>query len=172
MGNGDERMAEAGTACSGGSGVATCWRQCKERRFPRARHHGSSTAESWWRGSGERRKVGVGYDVDGGGERAVGGDGAATTAVSPLPSIHGVHSTVPPAQGPGKVLRQPEAEEARQGRAGKPKLELQSHDGEGSGGGHHPCLHRIPGATSSSIGEEDGEAGLRADGGGGRERHP
>nr|ABA97379.1 retrotransposon protein, putative, Ty1-copia subclass [Oryza sativa Japonica Group] len=82
MGNGNECMAEAGTACSGGSDVATSWRRCKERRLPRARRHGS---------------------------------------------------------GSGEVLRQPEAEEeVRQGQAGEPQLELQSHGGEGSGGGHNP----------------------------------
>nr|BBF90143.1 hypothetical protein [Oryza rufipogon] len=43
MGNGDERMTEAGTACSGGSSMATCWIWCKERRLPRARRHGSGT---------------------------------------------------------------------------------------------------------------------------------
>ncbi|BAT16281.1 Os12g0204200 [Oryza sativa Japonica Group] len=57
MGNGDERMAEAGTACSGGSSVATCWRRCKEGRLPFARRHGSGTAESWWRGSGVALKA-------------------------------------------------------------------------------------------------------------------
>nr|XP_015619836.1 uncharacterized protein LOC107279780 isoform X3 [Oryza sativa Japonica Group] len=66
-------------------------------------------------------------------------DHTACQAVSPPPSIHGGHSTVPPAQGSGEVLRQPEAEEeVRQGQAGEPQLELQSHGGEGSGGGHNP----------------------------------
>ncbi|BAD52787.1 hypothetical protein [Oryza sativa Japonica Group] len=66
----------------------------------------------------ERRKLGVGCDIDG---------------VSPPPSIHGGHSTVPPAQGSGEVLRQPEAEEeVQQGWVGGPQPELQSHGGEGA----------------------------------------
>lgn len=62
----------------------------------------------------------------------------AHRALSPPPSIHGRHNTVPLAQGSGEVLRQPEAEEeVRQGRAGGPQRKLQAHD-EGSGGGHQP----------------------------------
>jgi hypothetical protein len=63
----------------------------------------------------------------------------ARRVVSPLPSICGGRSTAPPTRGSGEVLRQPEAEEeAQQGRAGEPQPELQSHGGEGSGGGHQP----------------------------------
>ncbi|BAH91052.1 Os01g0346400 [Oryza sativa Japonica Group] len=57
VGNSDERMTEAGTACSGGSSVAMCWRRCKERRLPRAHRHGSGAAESWCRGSGGASKA-------------------------------------------------------------------------------------------------------------------
>nr|BAC75442.1 hypothetical protein [Oryza sativa Japonica Group] len=68
-----------------------------------------------------------------------GEDRMARRAVSPLPSIRGRRSTAPPAQGSGEVLQQPEAEEeARQGRAGEPRPELQSHGGKGSGGSHQP----------------------------------
>jgi hypothetical protein len=42
----------------------------------------------------------------------------ARRALSSPPSIHGRHNTVPLAQGSSEVLRQPEAEEVRQGWGG------------------------------------------------------
>nr|BAD28332.1 hypothetical protein [Oryza sativa Japonica Group] len=115
MGNGDERMAEAGTACSGGSSVATCWRRCKERRLPRARRwfrYGRILVAREW-GSVESLAS------------------AATLMEVGKERLVVTECTVPLAQGSGEVLRQPEAEEeVRKGRAGGPQPELQAHDSE------------------------------------------